>query len=255
MIVFIPGLNTYGDGRIHFGPLPFGLMHASWEREARARSLEFAALTSIGHAGLPAEFEHALKRFDALKSARPAFFIGHSAGGLVAHAIAGARPDRVAGVLTVGTPHVGAAIAELAMRLQDRRPLWNRIFRTFGYDVAAKSDAFRHLTPDGVAQFRAQQLATDLPAFYAQCEAKGFELGLPFLALHAAFPEARLASSDGFVSTESQAQRGVRLGAYRLDHFAQLGCFLQIGVAQRTQARREFARLVDDSFRLASQLA
>jgi triacylglycerol lipase len=43
--------------------------------------------------------------------------IGHSQGGLDARAVAHKRPDRVASVVTIGTPHHGSVVADIALKL------------------------------------------------------------------------------------------------------------------------------------------
>ncbi len=47
----------------------------------------------------------ALEEVARLSGGRPAYLIGHSLGGLIAYASAAAHPDRVAGVITLGSPY------------------------------------------------------------------------------------------------------------------------------------------------------
>lgn len=47
------------------------------------------------------------------KQARPHLFIGHSQGGLVSRRVGQTAPELVAGVITIGTPHWGAPLADL----------------------------------------------------------------------------------------------------------------------------------------------
>src|SRR6185369_9552458 len=45
--------------------------------------------------------------------------IGHSQGGLDARAVASKRPDLVAAVMTVATPHHGSPVSDIALGLVD----------------------------------------------------------------------------------------------------------------------------------------
>jgi triacylglycerol lipase len=102
--------------------------------------------------------------------------IGHSQGGLDARVVAHDRPDLVAAVVTVATPHYGSPIADIALGLVDDplvddvldflldmvgQPVWNQVGEET--DVALALHTFS--TP-GIAEFNATY--PDAPGvFYA----------------------------------------------------------------------------------------
>ena len=102
--------------------------------------------------------------------------IGHSQGGLDARAVAHKRPDLVASVVTVATPHHGSPVADVALQIVDD-PLYqdalNELLKLIGaplYDqIGNETDVFKPLylfSQPGIADFNATH--PDSPGvFYA----------------------------------------------------------------------------------------
>ncbi len=102
--------------------------------------------------------------------------IGHSQGGLDARAVAHLRPDLVAAVMTVATPHLGSGVADIALGLTED-PLASKViddlvkvlagplFDEVG-DETSISKALHEFTQPGIAAFN--ETYTDSPeVFYA----------------------------------------------------------------------------------------
>ncbi len=255
-LVFLHGLNTFGDDDMRIGALRFGLMHERWERECSKRDIDFVGITGLGFGAPDDQADRAIRFLEEagyLEAEGTKFdLLGHSVGGLAARAMA-SRPElagRIRMIMTMGTPHRGTHVAELAMDLRSRHPLICRAMKTCGYDTEAKSAIFSNFTRVAVDRFNQQNRIPDgVREISLLCEATWGELSWPYLFgyrhLHpresgaAAFPK-----SDGFISSESQ-KRGEILGPFAIDHYGELGYFFQLNPAVRRRARREFTRLVD----------
>lgn len=98
--------------------------------------------------------------------------IGHSQGGLDARWVAHARPDLVASVTTISTPHRGSAVADLVLDLspgdQGFRDLLDQLVRLLGrplWDASGTETsvfaALRQLSSAGAAEFNRE--ITDAP--------------------------------------------------------------------------------------------
>ena len=64
-----------------------------------------------------AELLVAVQQFLAQTGAKKVNIIGHSQGGLDARVVANLRPDLVASVVTISTPHHGSPVGDVAMKL------------------------------------------------------------------------------------------------------------------------------------------
>lgn len=89
--------------------------------------------------------------------------IGHSQGGLDARAVAYKRPDLVASVVTVATPHYGSPVADVVLKYVDdpkAQDVLNELLKLIGaplYDeIGNETDVFKPLylfSQPGIAQF------------------------------------------------------------------------------------------------------
>ncbi len=92
--------------------------------------------------------------------------IGHSQGGLDARVVASMRPDLIASVTTVATPHRGTIVADVVLelvrddRLQDAIDALVRLIGAALYDTVGNEtsvfDALRQLSSDGGDAFNAR---------------------------------------------------------------------------------------------------
>lgn len=103
--------------------------------------------------------------------------IGHSQGGLDARFAAAMRPDLVASVTTISTPHRGTPVADIALGLTDHGPLpdvLDAVTRIFGgplYDAVGNETsiarAARQLSTRGAADFNAAYPDAPGVAYYS----------------------------------------------------------------------------------------
>ena len=243
-VVFLHGLNTWGDDDLHLGPLRLGPMHGHLERALAAKDLSILPVPGIG-AGSPEEQAEIairfLERAGAL-SGESFVLLGQSAGGLVARVLSHRKElhGRVRSIVTFGTPHQGADVAAFGLSLEKKHPLLYRALAAFGYDTRKKAETFRHYTPEALVEFNRRY--PSLPGMREVClicEASAADISWP-LSLRGALPD-----SDGFITCASQ-KRGEAVGPFALDHFAALGYFFHLSSAAKKRAAREFERLVDE---------
>lgn len=249
MIVFIHGLNTYGDDDLHVGPLAFGPMHARLEEELKARGHHFLPVLGLGF-GSPEE--QAEKARPQLPKDGPLYLFGQSTGGLVARVLAAhpALSSRIHSVFTIGTPHRGTAAAEFGLNFETRHPQLTKIFSMAGYDTRKKAEIFSHYTPKALHEFN--QRYSERPNMYSLiCEVERRALSWPLRPFYKNLHPANQ-SSDGFIWAESQSW-GESLGPFQLDHFTQLGFFPFFSTQAREHARREFDRLIAQIDRIVSK--
>ncbi len=241
-LVFVHGLNTYGDDDVHIGPLTFGLMHARLERELKTLGHTFVPITSLGHGSPEEQAQRALKQIPSVSEMH---LLGQSTGGLVSRVLA-AHADlspRVRTVITIGTPHGGTNAAEFGLQFHEKYPSLSRLFAFAGYDTRQKAEIFRCFTLEAMSEFNRKYPVLDTyKAVSLICEVDENGLSWPLRFLYKKLhPESQ--KSDGLIWTESQ-RWGHQEGPFRLDHFGQLGFFPHLSPSARAQARAEFRRLI-----------
>ena len=263
-LVFLHGLNTFGTDDLRLGMMNFGAMHARLEKEFAKRDIDFIGVTGVGCGTPEDQAEKAtkfLERSGFLDGDRSFVFLGHSAGGLTARALAlrDEFKNRVKMLITMGTPHKGAKVADLGLELDQRHPVLCRALALAGYDTKAKNEIFRSFTPTAVHAFneRTPSVTREISLL---CEATRNELSWPYYlsynTIHKTEHQAGKASetvkSDGFIESESQ-KRGEVLGPFAVDHYGEMGFFFQLSPRARKQAQREFQRLLDQVAELVTQ--
>lgn len=239
-IVFIHGLNTFGDGLIHVGPLTFGAMHANWKEALEKRGEKFIAIEGLGF-GSPADQAERAIRF--LESHEGEFhLLGHSVGGLVARTLACNEKiaKRIRSVMTIATPHRGAAVAQVGMRLSKKNPVLHRMLKQVGYDSSIREEIFAHFTPEKCHDLPDPEAIRKI-SFLCAIEKERLS---PFLrSIYSRLHDSDQ-KSDGFIFCESQKWGEVR-DSFELDHFDEIGCHLYLSRKRKTEARLEFERLVE----------
>jgi triacylglycerol lipase len=158
--------------------------------------------------------------------------VAHSMGGLDArYAIAHLGiADRVASLVTVGTPHRGSPLADLAAEGPAR---W---VREWFARVGTPSEAVEWLTTAAATKFNAE--VPDHPAvLYGSvvCRApSGLWRANPLLVPTHLYLRKRAGTNDGIVPTESQ-RWGISICEHEADHWGQVGWSLtgQVGVYER----------------------
>lgn len=275
LVIFIHGLNTFGDDQFHAGPLVFGPMHQFWKPRLEALGFDFHSLDKMGFGPFEDQVDRAVEQIERILSKRSleanrnvqvktsVHLFGHSMGGLVARGVAaklGSNPAflafaRLCSVMTLGSPHKGTNATEDALDLSKQSPRLYRILKIFGYDLEERRDAIQFFTIERVREFSDRHP----PLENVECVSfigavRKDRLALPFRLiynkLHPVDSSSDDAStgpsdglSDGLITAHSQEWARIG-GVFELDHFSELGAFVQIGLGARSRAKREFDRLV-----------
>jgi hypothetical protein len=251
LVLFLHGLNTYGDELIHLGPFQFGTMHARWQTRLEALGIEFHAIEDMGS---ESPEEQAIRTLDFLKRkkllqpGRRVHLLGHSVGGLVARALSKIWPHEngIATIITFGTPHFGAKVAEHGIDLHLKAPTLHKLFKSVGYDATTRSGIFKHFTPSSLERFNAcTPTPPNVRCVSFICSVPRKKLPIPYKLVYERFHPGEATESDGFIFCESQKWEEYR-GPYQLDHFAQMGMFLFLRGKNRKASMQEFDRITSD---------
>ncbi len=188
--------------------------------------------------------------------------IGHSQGGLDARYVAATRPDLIASVTTIATPHRGTPLIDLVLRATEDtslRPFIDDLVRLFGaplYDAAGEETslfaAMRQLSESGAADFNERFEDAEGVTYYSIAGRSGDALALracaagedtprfisdwtlttdpidPLFALSEALFDGTIFEpepNDGLVRVSS-AKWGRFLGCLPADHMDQVGHLL-----------------------------
>lgn len=276
-VLFLHGLNTFGDDLLHVGSRGYGRMDRELKLEISRYEIQIFSVDGVG-SGSPEDqadivFSWLRKKLASgeLTRKRPLVILGNSLGGLVARVVAHRMlasefaPWPIPLIVTWGTPHRGTVAAGLSREFANRHPKFFRAIRRLAaaarYDLDEKDQTFRHYTPQAMDEFNlkyprftngirevsllcrvpVQDVAPCFWPLYPHLHDRGY---ISMLKGFVSQNETH-APSDGFISVGSQTW-GEVLGDFRLDHFVQMG-FVELlpQKAQRDLARSEFRNLVE----------
>jgi len=150
----------------------------------------------------------------------PVHIIGHSSGGLDARWLLTdpSWRDHVLSLTTIGTPHLGSAIADFA------KIRFGRIYRQLTA-LGVDHRGFVDVTRRAARAFHRQALAPpNIPCFSIAGAPTEDEVCWPLRRLHAALDELE-GPNDGLVAVESALAFGTSLLVSRLDHLRQMNWF------------------------------
>jgi triacylglycerol lipase len=145
--------------------------------------------------------------------------IAHSMGGLDArYAIARlAAGDKVASLITIGTPHFGTPLADF----KDSLP--GAALRRLAGGIGVNVDGFQWLTVDSMSRFNAEVFDDDRVLYACVVTRAKPATGInPLLLPSEAYLRRRAGSNDGIVPATSQ-RWGEVLMEIDADHYAQVG--------------------------------
>jgi pimeloyl-ACP methyl ester carboxylesterase len=241
-ILFIRGMNSSGDNTLRLGPFTFGPMHAFWESAIRAAGHQFTAINGLG-TGLTDELVPRAQRevhqiFQTrLNTIEDYVLVGHSQGGLVSRILVH-NPnirEKIKTVVTVGTPHHGAWLAEAGMKFAKLQALFPQTPALLNRQIVISS-----LTTDKMKGFNANFPAHSGVRYASVLTTATHQqrsLPLKFLAPLQSEP------SDGIVNLSSQSF-GDTLGPFKLDHLAQLGYSIGASAKEKNRVAEEFNRMI-----------
>lgn len=243
-IFYIPGLNSYGDDRLHIGPLKFFRMHEVLAKRLAEYDIK---LTPI----YPAK-ETLIKKAEMIaaeiqsRQKGSTIILGHSTGGIIARSLLSFPKlgEQIAGIVTFGCPHKGSHLADLASKLATSSHSRLRLLKLFGYDVKKNLEYIIDLSSENLKKFFQNSPAVDVPIYSLVCTKPPHKLPLAFQMLYSYSGETVDFETDGIVSQESQNWGNV-LGPFDLDHLAQIGFFKHlVNRAHKKQTLAEFDRLI-----------
>jgi triacylglycerol lipase len=215
-IVLAHGL--FGFDRIGLGPVTVANYFRSLPSYVEAAGNRVLVSQVPPIAGIERRSRVLGRRIRAAFGGEPVHLIGHSMGGLDARALLADEGDSglILSLTTIGTPHLGSALADFA------KIGFGRVYQLFSalridhsgfLDITrrtARSFHRRHPTPDGV------------PCFSVAGAPSHEDVCLPLRKLHAILDEAE-GPNDGVVSVESALAFGEPLPVWRIDHLRQVG--------------------------------
>lgn len=251
-IWYFRGLNSSGDDHIRFGVLKAGLMYGRLEKAFQQHRLEFISIQNIGAGPLSEQVARATQFIEDHPSwSKPGLhhFLGHSAGGLLARAVAHHvhASDQINSIVTLATPHQGASITHPALRIPEERPWLFHSLKLMGFNLQKKKDLFASFTPKSIREFNTrypnlQQIHYASVSFSLTQE----ELSLPIRLLHH-FAKGRytLTENDGLIEVESQ-RWGHHLGHHHLDHLDQLGFHWHLHPQKRRRIEIEHQQMIQN---------
>lgn len=243
-IFYIPGLNTYGDDRVHIGPLKFFRMHEVLAKHLAQHGIKVTPVYPDKEA-LKHKIENLAKKIVKQKKSN-LIVLGHSTGGVIARSFL-TNPevqDKLSGIITFGCPHKGSHLADLAGKLTKYNSAVVGILKLFGYDVMKNINYILDLSSENLTDYFSDESKPKVPAYSLVCTKRINKLPLAFKLLYSYSGEKIDFATDGIVSEESQ-QWGRTVGPFDLDHLAQIGFFKHlVNPTLKKQTLEEFDRFI-----------
>ena len=259
LVFFIHGLNTFGDDQFHTGPLAYGPMSKHWKPALEKNGNEFFSLTEMGFGPFDDQVARAIRQIERVlktqSEPRSVHLFGHSMGGLVARGVAKSflaesesisiSTSRLKSVITLGTPHKGSRAQSQATNLRAQAPGLYYSLRAVGYDTEKRREPLSHFQNEKILDYDSRHPVIDgVECVSLVGSASVRQLSLPLRLIYRKLhPRGDEEMSDGLVPAASQRWARVA-GEFELDHFAQLGVYLQLSARERRHAQVEFERAV-----------
>jgi triacylglycerol lipase len=215
-IVLAHGL--FGFDRIGLGPVTLANYFRSLPRylEAAGNRVLVSQVPSI--AGIERRSRMLGRRIRDAFGGEPVHLIGHSMGGLDARALLASEGDAglILSLTTIGTPHLGSALADFA------KIGFGRVYRLFKA-LHIDHSGFLDITRRTARSFhRSHPAPKSIPCFSIAGHPDPEDVCLPLRRPHAILDEAE-GPNDGVVSVESALAFGEPLPVWRVDHLRQVG--------------------------------
>jgi triacylglycerol lipase len=215
-IVLAHGL--FGFVRIGFGPITVAEYFRGIPEFLRATGNRVMVARVHPTAGIARRARKLAERIETAFGDEPVHLIGHSMGGLDARVLVSdpSWARRVITLTTIGTPHLGSALADAA-RLQMGGVY--RLLRTLGLDHRGFFDVTRRTAR---AWHRALGRPAGIPCFSVAGLPPADEVCWPLRRLYEAV-EGWEGPNDGLVALDSATAFGTPLPPWPVDHLRQMG--------------------------------
>lgn len=236
-VILVHGL--FGFERIGFGPWTLLAYFRGIPEALRRRGYRVLAPRVHPTGGIARRARDLGTQIEACFPGEAVHIIGHSMGGLDARELLKDPrwENRVLTLTTVGTPHLGSALAEEARR---RLGSVYRLLHSVGWD----HQGFLDLVPDKALRWHEESLPpTDVPCYSVAGAPESSEAVCWPLRWHHGLLERLEGPNDGLVSVESALAFGEPLGGVTLDHLRQMNWYTgapgsQVGAPVRALYRR-----------------
>lgn len=249
-VIYLHGLNTFGDDDLHIGPLRLGRMDQHVKASLLSCGINVYSVDRIGFGSPEEQAKIAFKTITSaidnkeLDANTPISLLGHSAGGLTARVLAHQLSDkiRIPLVVTWGSPHHGIAAFETIENLKIAHPLAFKaaqaIGMSFHYDLQKKATPFVPFSIQESHLFNKKYPSlTSLKEVSFPCAVPARHLSAGLWPLYPwthqssytkliseLISRSGYSPSDGIVPLSSQ-KWGQIGGYFALDHLAQIGFF------------------------------
>jgi len=249
-VLYFHGLNSYGDEKIHLGPLTFGCMSSRLTIAFANLDVEFVPVKGIGVGTLEKQKENCLTFIKEKINEQDLgqwHLLGHSFGGLLARAVTDKlhrNGTNVASICTIATPHNGALLANEAALFSKNHPLMYITCKVFGYDTQKRLLTLGEVTQEKIYEFNKKYPPIEcIPSGSISSNLNYFELSLPLRWLYMPIKrKTNIQNSDGMVEQNSQIWNQT-LTTIQLDHLGQIGLNLYIHPKRRKAQTKEFNRM------------
>ena len=215
-IVLAHGL--FGFDRIGVGPVTVANYFRSLPRYLESAGNRVLVSQVPPIAGIERRSRVLGRRIRDAFGGEPVHLIGHSMGGLDARVLLASEGDAglVLSLTTIGTPHLGSALADFA-KIGFGRVY--RVFKALHVDHAGFLDITRRAAR---AFHRRHPVPKSIPCYSVAGDPHSEDVCLPLRHLHAILEEVE-GPNDGVVSVESALAFGEPLPIWRIDHLRQVG--------------------------------
>lgn len=214
-IVLAHGL--FGFNQINVGPWTLAAYFRGIPEFLRAVGNRVLVARVHPTAGIDRRARKLGDRIEAAFGNEPVHIVGHSMGGLDARhlLVDPAWRGRILSLTTIGTPHLGSSLADLA-----HSRLWRiyRFLETTGWDHGG----FHDVRPEAAIEWHDDNPPPDnVPCFSIAGEPPSDSICRPLRLPHRIMSDYE-GPNDGLVSTISAEAFGERLPAWPLDHLRQM---------------------------------
>lgn len=229
-IILAHGL--FGFQRIGVGPWTWLAYFKGIPRLLEQRGHRVYAPSVHPTGGISRRSQRLGQLIDARFPGQPVHLVAHSMGGLDARQLLTDdrwQEGRILSLITVGSPHLGSSLAEMAKRRLD--PFY-RLLRTAGWDHQGVLD----ILPDRALKWHEATPRPDsIPCYSVAGHPNEEQLSWPLILPHRSL-ERTEGPNDGLVSVKSALGFGTPLARPAIDHLQQMNWFSghpQLGVEER----------------------